>query len=193
MSRPRKSSPAIPPIGEGKRGPEGHLGYLVRQANVAVRAALERALADLLTQPGIEASYRALRSTIAARVDEARDLIARRVQAQHLAQGVQKGAARLFELRPGKLWIHEADALWALDRAGLGKADVVRVKHGDTMALGETVITFLHTPGHCPGGVCLAVKPLAATPDALWFGSMAGQQLHAISALAGRRIGRASR
>ena len=38
---------------------------------------LERALADLLTQPGIEAGYRALRSTIAARVDEARDLIAR--------------------------------------------------------------------------------------------------------------------
>ena len=46
MSRPRKPPPAIPPIGEGKRGPEGHLGYLVRQANVAVRAALERALAD---------------------------------------------------------------------------------------------------------------------------------------------------
>ena len=46
MSRPRKPSPAIPPIGKGKRGPEGHLGYLVRQANVAVRAALERALAD---------------------------------------------------------------------------------------------------------------------------------------------------
>ncbi|MCA6218027.1 PLP-dependent aminotransferase family protein [Ideonella sp. B7] len=38
---------------------------------------LQRAMADLLTQPGIEASYRALRSTIAARVDEARDLIAR--------------------------------------------------------------------------------------------------------------------
>ena len=28
---------AVPRPGEGKRGPEGHLGYLVRQANVAVR------------------------------------------------------------------------------------------------------------------------------------------------------------
>jgi DNA-binding transcriptional MocR family regulator len=37
---------------------------------------LERALADLLTQPGIEAGYRQLRATIAARVDEARRLIA---------------------------------------------------------------------------------------------------------------------
>jgi DNA-binding transcriptional MocR family regulator len=37
---------------------------------------LERALADLLTQPGIEAGYRQLRATVAARVDEARGLIA---------------------------------------------------------------------------------------------------------------------
>ena len=35
----------VPRPGEGKRGPEGHLGYLVRQANVAVRAALDGALA----------------------------------------------------------------------------------------------------------------------------------------------------
>lgn len=41
----------IPRPGEGKRGPEGHLGYLVRQANVAVRAAMDRALADLDVTP----------------------------------------------------------------------------------------------------------------------------------------------
>jgi DNA-binding MarR family transcriptional regulator len=35
----------IPRPGEGKRGPEGHLGYLVRQANVAIRSALDQALA----------------------------------------------------------------------------------------------------------------------------------------------------
>ncbi|MBT2324855.1 PLP-dependent aminotransferase family protein [Variovorax paradoxus] len=39
-------------------------------------AMLERAMADLLMQPGIEASYRQMRTTIAARVDEARGLIA---------------------------------------------------------------------------------------------------------------------
>jgi DNA-binding transcriptional MocR family regulator len=37
---------------------------------------LELAMADLLTQPGNESGYRQLRSTIAARVDEARGLIA---------------------------------------------------------------------------------------------------------------------
>lgn len=39
-------------------------------------AVLEHALADLLTQPGIESSFRQLRATISARVDDARGLIA---------------------------------------------------------------------------------------------------------------------
>ncbi len=37
----------IPQAGEGKRGPEGYLGYLVRQANVAVRGAMERTLSEI--------------------------------------------------------------------------------------------------------------------------------------------------
>ncbi len=43
--------PAIPRPGEGKRGPEGHLGYLLRQASGLVRVAMERALADLDVTP----------------------------------------------------------------------------------------------------------------------------------------------
>ena len=45
---------------------------------------LERALADLLTQPGIEAGFRHLRATIAGRIDEARGLIA-----QHFPKGTR--------------------------------------------------------------------------------------------------------
>ena len=41
----------LPRPGEGKRGTEGHLGYLVRQASVAVRAAMEKALADIDITP----------------------------------------------------------------------------------------------------------------------------------------------
>lgn len=47
----RKVKTPIPRPGEGKRGPDGHLGYLVRQANVAVRAAMEKALADIAITP----------------------------------------------------------------------------------------------------------------------------------------------
>ena len=45
---------------------------------------LERAMADLLTQPGIEAGYRQMRATLAARMDEARGLIA-----QHFPKGTR--------------------------------------------------------------------------------------------------------
>ena len=45
---------------------------------------LERALADLLTQPGIEAGYRHMRASLAARVDDARGLIA-----QHFPKGTR--------------------------------------------------------------------------------------------------------
>ena len=48
----KPARPAIPKPGEGKRGPEGHLGYLLRQASVALRTAMDRALADQgLTSP----------------------------------------------------------------------------------------------------------------------------------------------
>jgi len=42
---------SVPRPGEGKRGPQGHLGYLVRQASVAVRAAMEKVLADIDITP----------------------------------------------------------------------------------------------------------------------------------------------
>jgi DNA-binding MarR family transcriptional regulator len=41
-----------PPVGSGKRGPEGHIGYLLRQAQAALRTAHDAAFAELgLTAP----------------------------------------------------------------------------------------------------------------------------------------------
>jgi DNA-binding MarR family transcriptional regulator len=45
-SRPA-DPPAIPRPGEAKRGPEGHLGYLLRQASVTLRGAMDAALTEL--------------------------------------------------------------------------------------------------------------------------------------------------
>lgn len=45
------SSPRLPEPGEGKRGEQGHLGYLLRQAGAALRARMERALSDLEVTP----------------------------------------------------------------------------------------------------------------------------------------------
>lgn len=40
-----------PPAGQGKRGVQGYLAYLLRQAQAAVRLSMERALADLGVTP----------------------------------------------------------------------------------------------------------------------------------------------
>ncbi len=40
-----------PPPGQGKRGEQGYLAYLLRQAQAAARLAMERALADLGVTP----------------------------------------------------------------------------------------------------------------------------------------------
>src|ERR1700744_3945121 len=46
------ASPAIPRAGEGKRGADGHIGYLLRQAYAIHRLHMERALAEFgLTPP----------------------------------------------------------------------------------------------------------------------------------------------
>ncbi len=45
------ATPQVPAPGEGKRGVEGHLGYLLRQAAAAQRSRTERALADLGITP----------------------------------------------------------------------------------------------------------------------------------------------
>lgn len=52
MDKPPPPAPAAIPLpGQGKRGPEGYLAYLLRQAAAAARLAIERALADLGTTP----------------------------------------------------------------------------------------------------------------------------------------------
>jgi DNA-binding MarR family transcriptional regulator len=49
---PASTPPRIPAAGEGKRGTQGYLAYLLRQANAATRLAFDRALADLdVTSP----------------------------------------------------------------------------------------------------------------------------------------------
>jgi len=91
-----------------------HLRQIKAATSGSQAAVLERAMADLLTQPGIEAGYRQLRHTVAARVDEARGLIA-----QHFPKGTRvtdpAGGFILWVELPGQL-----DSL-ALFRAGMAE------------------------------------------------------------------------
>ena len=61
-----------------------NLARLKQATSGSQSAILERAMADLLTQPGVEAGYRHMRATLAARVDEARGSIA-----EHFPKGTR--------------------------------------------------------------------------------------------------------
>jgi DNA-binding transcriptional MocR family regulator len=72
-------------LGWVEAGPWGeHVRQLKAATSGSQAAVLECAMADLLTQPGIEAGYRQLRNVVAARMDEARGLIA-----QHFPKGTR--------------------------------------------------------------------------------------------------------
>ena len=52
MAKARGQAATAPRVGEGKRGREGHIGYLLRQAGAALRQALDASFAGLgLTSP----------------------------------------------------------------------------------------------------------------------------------------------
>jgi DNA-binding transcriptional MocR family regulator len=84
-------------------------------------AFLERALADLLGQPGIEAGYRQIRAKVAARVDEARRLIA-----QHFPNGT-----RVTDPRGGFiLWVELPSGIDSLELSQACLAENIVVAPG---------------------------------------------------------------
>jgi len=46
------------------------------------------------------------------------------------------------------------------------------LEEGETIALGGDRLTVLHTPGHSPGGICLATDGLVVVGDTLFAGSI---------------------
>jgi len=137
----------IPEAGEAKRGKSGYLAYLLRQANAAVRLALDRAFADLnVTGPQFSAlvmvgAYDDLSSADLARLSlltpqtvnvivrnlEARGAITRRPHSVHgrilVLEITREGRRLLTQCR------QRADRIEARLRAGFATAaeeDVVR-------------------------------------------------------------------
>ena len=46
------------------------------------------------------------------------------------------------------------------------------VKHGDTIDVGSMQLTFIMTPGHTPGGMCVLVGKALFSGDTLFYGSV---------------------
>jgi glyoxylase-like metal-dependent hydrolase (beta-lactamase superfamily II) len=82
-----------------------------------------------------------------------------------------EGVGKLVEVAAVKVWVHEADAAELRRVTGVREQDLVTVKDGDVLKLGDTEIRFIHTPGHSPGSMCLRVGDGIITGDTLFVGA----------------------
>ena len=77
------------------------------------------------------------------------------------------GVEELLERVKAKVYVHKAEREFL---KGFG-SDVVKVDGGDTLTVGNRVVTFIHTPGHTPGSQCLLVDGRLVSGDTLFIRS----------------------
>ena len=79
-----------------------------------------------------------------------------------------EGLAELLERRGMPVYVHRKEADGVRKLTGLSESDLVRVDSGDTLAVGDVQIRFLHTPGHTPGSQCFLVDNKLVSGDTLF-------------------------
>ncbi len=90
--------------------------------------------------------------------------------------GVERAKAAL----DAPIWLHRSDLFLYLGAEEQGRMFGVDVQRqppidayyepGTVLRFGDYAIDVLHTPGHCPGGVCLAIGPSTARERELFVG-----------------------
>jgi hydroxyacylglutathione hydrolase len=97
-------------------------------------------------------------------LDEAADLLIKGVIITHTHPDHVAGYADLKRLSDLPVLVHEADA----DKVPGKPENLLAV--GDDLRVGTTRIRVLHTPGHTPGGICLALDGALISGDTLFPG-----------------------
>jgi hydroxyacylglutathione hydrolase len=91
------------------------------------------------------------------------------------------GNKRMKDLTDAKIIIHEAEALSLTNQSRSLMASFgaepspppdITVREGDDIALGETSLKVLHTPGHSPGSISLYHNGIVFTGDTLFVGGV---------------------
>ena len=83
----------------------------------------------------------------------------------------------LLKIKDMPVYVNKREADFARAEAATGlfgalpKSHVRPVESGDKIALGETTLTFLHTPGHTPGSQCFLVDQKMVSGDTLFLGT----------------------
>jgi hydroxyacylglutathione hydrolase len=87
-----------------------------------------------------------------------------------MGQNIQ-GATEIVSRLPVKVYINKDEAEGTRRVTGLSDSDLVKVKAGDVINVGEIPVKFLHTPGHTPGSQCFLVEGNLISGDTLFVNS----------------------
>jgi glyoxylase-like metal-dependent hydrolase (beta-lactamase superfamily II) len=79
------------------------------------------------------------------------------------------GIAHLLEKHNVPIHVNEAEAPWVIRTTEVDMSHLVAHSAGDTLAVGEIDITFVHTPGHTPGSQCFLARGCLISGDTLFL------------------------
>ncbi|MEM7351416.1 MAG: MBL fold metallo-hydrolase [Acidobacteriota bacterium] len=79
-----------------------------------------------------------------------------------------QGVNELLEQQAVPIYVNKHEAAGLKTVTGVSDSDLHRVDDGDTVALGDLEIRFLHTPGHTPGSQCFLVDGRLVAGDTLF-------------------------
>jgi glyoxylase-like metal-dependent hydrolase (beta-lactamase superfamily II) len=91
------------------------------------------------------------------------------------------GNAEMVRRTQAQIMIHEKDApdltqkpsyLLDMFRATPSPPADILLRDGDLVRVGQVQLQVLHTPGHSPGGICLALEGMVFTGDTLFVGAV---------------------
>jgi len=79
------------------------------------------------------------------------------------------GIAALLELVDVPIHVQRSELEWVARATGVGVSELSAKDPGEVVAVGELLVTCLHTPGHTPGSQCLLVGDRLLTGDTLFL------------------------
>ncbi len=79
-----------------------------------------------------------------------------------------QGLAALLEHVEVPIYVNKHEAHGVKVVTGVSETDLRRVDDGDTVALGDQQVRFLHTPGHTPGSQCFLIGERLVAGDTLF-------------------------
>ena len=80
-----------------------------------------------------------------------------------------EGLARVLEHCSVPIYAHADEAFGIQRVTGVSSGDIVQVRSGDRIPIGEIEIECLHTPGHTPGSQCFRVGSTLISGDTLFI------------------------